>query len=215
MTHLNDFDLRLQGETSLLCNMYTEVKAFRQKLDLFATQLSRDNFPHFPVCEQFNQEANLPFPSKFAHDTISTLKLQFRQRFSDLDAHATDVRILQNPFDSDVELLKPELQMEVIDLQSNDMLKDKYKEVELIEFYKCLPRAQYMHLKNFALGLISVFGTTYLCEKTFSKMKYVKSCYRSALSDEHLESLLVIGTTNFEPQLNKIISGKKQVHTSH
>ena len=215
MTHLNDFNLRLQGKTSLLCNMYTEVKAFRQKLDLFATQLSRNNLPHYPVCEQFNQEANLPFPSKFAHDTISTLKLQFRQRFSDLDAHATDVRILQNPFDSDVELLKPELQMEVIDLQSNDMLKDKYKELELIEFYKCLPRAQYMHLKNFALGLISVFGTTYLCEKTFSKMKYVKSCYRSALSDEHLESLLVIGTTNFEPQLNKIISGKKQVHTSH
>ena len=169
MTHLNDFNLRLQGKTSLLCNMYTEVKAFRQKLDLFATLLSRDNFPHFPVCEQFNQEANLPFPSKFVHDTISTLKLQFRQRFSDLDAHATDVRILQNPFDSDVELLKPELQMEVIDLQSNDMLKDKYKEVELIEFYKCLPRAQYMHLKNFALGLISVFGTTYLCEKTFSR----------------------------------------------
>ena len=38
MTHLNDFNLRLQGKTSLLCNMYTEVKAFRPKLDLFATQ---------------------------------------------------------------------------------------------------------------------------------------------------------------------------------
>ena len=56
---------------------------------------------------------------------------------------------------------------------------------------------------------------TYLCEKTFSKMKYVKSCYRSAYSDEHLESLLVIRTTNLEPQLNKIISGKKQLYTSN
>ena len=195
--------------------MYTEVKAFRQKLDLFWTQLSRENFPHFPFCEKFKQEANLPFPSQFAHDTISSLKLQFEQRFSDLDAHATDIRILQNPFDCEVEVLPPEIQMEVIDLQSNDMLKEKYKEVELIEFYKCLPSGQYRRLKSFALGLISVFGTTYLCEKTFSKMKYIKSCYRSSLSDEHLESLLMIGSTNFEPQLDKIISARNQVNSSH
>jgi len=36
-------------------------------------------------------------------------------------------------------------------------------------------------------------------------MKYVKSCYRSALSDEHLKSVLTIGTTNFEPQLGVIL----------
>jgi len=29
--------------------------------------------------------------------------------------------------------------MEVIDLQASDILKDKFKEENLIEFYKCLP----------------------------------------------------------------------------
>jgi len=33
--HLNDFNLRIQGETSLICDLYSKGKAFRQKLTLF------------------------------------------------------------------------------------------------------------------------------------------------------------------------------------
>ncbi|XP_029647131.1 general transcription factor II-I repeat domain-containing protein 2-like [Octopus sinensis] len=177
--HLNDFNLRIQGETSLICDLYSKVKAFRKKLILF-----------------------------------ETLKQQFEERFSDLDACSSKLRIFENPFNSVIGDLPSELQMEVIDLQSNDILKDKYKEGNLIEFYKCLPSDQFLHLRRFACEFISVFGTTYLCEKTFSKMKYTKSCYRSQLSDEHLNALLVIGTTHFEPQLDKILSEMKQFHVS-
>jgi len=35
-------------------------------------------------------------------------------------------------------------------------------------------------------------------------MKYVKSCYRPTITDEHLKSQLMIGTTNCEPQLDVI-----------
>jgi len=40
--------------------------------------------------------------------------------------------------------------MEVIDLQSQNFLKDKFKDENLIEFYKCLPYDQYVHLRKFA-----------------------------------------------------------------
>ena len=29
--HLNDFNLRMQGETSLICDLYSKEKTFRQK----------------------------------------------------------------------------------------------------------------------------------------------------------------------------------------
>ncbi|KAH1172159.1 hypothetical protein KIL84_007777 [Mauremys mutica] len=103
--------------------------------------------------------------------------------------------------------------MELIDLQSNDLLKDKYKEGNLVEFYKCLPSDQYAHVKNVVCGLMSVFGTTYVHEKTFSMMKYVKSSYRSTLSDGHLQSILMIGNTNFEPQLNAILTNQLGMFT--
>lgn len=38
--------------------------------------------------------------------------------------------------------------------------------------------------------MISLFGSTYrIYEQTFSKMNFVKSKYRSNLSDEHLKSI--------------------------
>lgn len=51
-------------------------------------------------------------------------------------------------------------------------------------------------------GWISI-GYTHLCED-ISKMKFVKSHYRSAITDEHLRSILMTGNTNSEPQLRKM-----------
>ena len=34
---------------------------------------------------------------------------------------------------------------------------------------------------------MALFGSTYLCEQFFSKMGFMKSPYRSVMTDEHLE----------------------------
>jgi hypothetical protein len=104
--------------------------------------------------------------------------------------------------------------MEMIDLQSNDALKIKHREETLVDFYKFLPDIHYPNLKKFAIEYISVFATTYLCEQTFSKMKYIKSKYRSTMTDKHLESILKIGTSNIQPQFDRILAEKHQFHTS-
>lgn len=46
--------------------------------------------------------------------------------------------VFQNPFNCAIEGLLPNLQLEMINLRHNDMLKGKYQEGNLIEFYKCL-----------------------------------------------------------------------------
>ncbi|GFQ71051.1 proteinral transcription factor ii-i repeat domain-containing protein 2a [Trichonephila clavata] len=155
------------------------------------------------------------FSIDFAIETLSALKINFDTRFSDFDAIANQIKIFQNPFDTDIEILAPELQMEMIDLQCSDIIKNKYQNSSLLEFYKSLPLTQFGNLHKFARGLFSVFGTTNFCEKTFSKMKYIKNVYRSKLTDEHLKSLLIIGTSKISPQLQTIVSGKSQLHKSH
>ena len=84
--HLNDFNLPIQGETSLICDLYSKVKAFLQKLTLFESQLGRSCSTHFSRCDKYRQEAATPFPNLFAQDVILALKQQFEERFSDLDA---------------------------------------------------------------------------------------------------------------------------------
>lgn len=68
----------------------------------------------------------------------------------------------------------------------------------------------------FARTMISVFGSTYVCELAFSKMNYIKSKFRSSLTDEPLKSLLMIGATKFEPKWKDILSTNiKQCQASH
>lgn len=77
--------------------------------------------------------------------------------------------------------MPPTIEIETIDYQCIDALKIKYIE-KTVDFYKFLPNTQYIYihlygytnLKQFAIEYISVYATTYLCEQTFSKMKYIK-----------------------------------------
>ncbi|UYV64743.1 EPM2AIP1 [Cordylochernes scorpioides] len=169
--HVNELNLRLQGENQHLPDLYTNIKSFRMKLILFQSQLRSKCFSHFKTCEIFSHTTETEFPIDFAIETLSALKINFDTRFSDFDAIANQIKIFQNPFDADIETLAPELQMEMIDLQCSDIIKNKYENSSLLEFYKSLPLTQFDNLHKFARGLFSVFGTTYLCEKTFSKMK--------------------------------------------
>ncbi|UYV82211.1 EPM2AIP1 [Cordylochernes scorpioides] len=168
--HVNELNLRLQGENQHLPDLYTNIKSFRIKLILFQSQLRSKCFSHFKTCEIFSHTTETEFPIDFAIETLSALKINFDTRFSDFDAIANQIKVFQNPFDADIETLAPELQMEMIDLQCSDIIKNKYENSSLLEFYKSLPLTQFDNLHKFARGLFSVFGTTYLCEKTFFKM---------------------------------------------
>ncbi|XP_064100875.1 general transcription factor II-I repeat domain-containing protein 2-like [Macrobrachium nipponense] len=63
--HLNNLNLGLQGNRKLVSDMFTEVKAFENKLDIFMKQFSDENFIHFPCCKVLqNEKRNTSTASK-------------------------------------------------------------------------------------------------------------------------------------------------------
>ena len=81
--------------------------------------------------------------------------------------------------------------MELIDLQERTDLKDKYVETNLGDFCrKYLDQNKFPNLRKFMASKMALFGSTYLCEQFFSKMGFMKSPYRSVMTDEHLENRL-------------------------
>jgi len=68
-----------------------------------------------PYCDKFRQKVRSPFPRKFAQDSLSDLKLQFQQRFSDLEASKkiNELCVIKD--------LPPNLQMDMTDLQCSNM----------------------------------------------------------------------------------------------
>jgi len=69
---------------------------------------------------------------------------------------------LNNPFNFDYEDVDVELQMEIIDLQSQDILKDSFKASPLLFFAEF--SALFSKIKNIAAKYFSMFGSTYVNE---------------------------------------------------
>ena len=63
-----------------------------------------------------------------------------------------------------------DIQLEFIDLQCNSTMKDVFGYVGLDMFYQYLVPG-YPKLTAMAAKVLSMFGTTYLCEQVFSVMK--------------------------------------------
>ena len=107
------------------------------------------------------------------------------------------------------------IQLELLDLQADNDLKEKFRSVLLMEFYGSLPAAAFPHLRNFAAKLLSLFGSTYICEQAFSCMKINKSKNRSMITDCNLNAVMRITTSKLVPQFKNIIKNCEQLHTSH
>ena len=64
------------------------------------------------------------------------------------------------------------------------------------------------------MRMTTLFGSTYVCEQSFSVMKQVKSKERSLLTDGHLEAIMRIAISNIEPDIEKLTK-QKQCQVSH
>jgi len=69
-------------------------------------------------------------------------------------------------------------------------------------------------LEKNAIWIISLFGSTYVCEKMFSRMKHVKNKIRSSIADGHLEQCMCLATASLEPDIDFPVR-EKQSQVAH
>lgn len=135
----------------------------------------------------------------------------FERRFQDIRKLEQQFKIFATHFSVNVLDIPAELQLEMIDLQNDIELKDKYENrksinhLYILVFHKKFPK-----LLNLAARTLCMFGTTYVCETLFSLMKFTKSRHRSQLSDEHLKACLRLGgTKTIAPRIEKLLTNRK------
>ena len=89
-------------------------------------------------------------------------------------------------------------------------------EMNLDDFYrKYLNQDKFPNLRNFMVSKMALFGSTYLCEQFFSKMGFMKSPYRSVMTDKHLENRFRVPSTSIKIYLSRVVQEKRQLHISH
>nr|XP_040133734.1 general transcription factor II-I repeat domain-containing protein 2B isoform X2 [Ictidomys tridecemlineatus] len=188
--HLNTLNVSLQGHSQVVTQMYDLLRAFLAKLCLWETHLARNNLAHFPTLKLVarHQGDGLNYVPR-----IAELKTEFQKRLSDFERYESELRLFSAPFSTGIESVREELQLEVIDLQCNSALKAKYDEVGVPEFYRHL-WSSYPRYRSHCARVLSMFGSTYVCEQLFSIMKLSKTKHCSQLKGSQWDPVLHVAS---------------------
>ena len=97
------------------------------------------------------------------------------------------MKLLSDLFQVDPTGAAVKYQMELTDIQNDSDLKTAFSEQNLLSFdIGYVSPESYPNLLQDAKNFTALFGSTYCCERLFSKMKNTQRKSRSLLTNEHL-----------------------------
>lgn len=144
---------------------------------------------------------------------FDTVLQDFADRFQDFQKISQTLRLVAFPHLVETESAPLHLQMELIELKSNEQLVTKFKcEENLLDTWKSA--LDYPMLRELARETLVLFGSTYVCESAFSQLKYLKNEYRTRLLDGNLESQLRLMVSHEVPNFASL-SARMQNQGSH
>ena len=180
-------------------------------------QLSTVNTMQFKYMSSYVAKTRIDFVPDFTKyaKICEDLSESFAKRFHDLSNREKHLSLSQRPFAVNVEEIKnAELQLELLDLKSNEVMKDIYQEQSIIQFYSRLEEETYPVLLKNARFWITKFGSTYGCEQGFSVMKLNKFKLRSQLTDGHLDAVMRIANTPLKANFSSLVQNKRLQRSS-
>lgn len=143
------------------------------------------------MCKELKNSTNTKSVLSFAKykSHLELLSTEFQKRFCDFSSFEDPFALFSAPFTFDVAKAEVNIQMELLEMQSDSLLRVKYFEVGIPDFFSYFPE-RFTNLRKFATRILAMFGSTYLCEQLFSFMKSTKTSQRTRLTDYHLSSLI-------------------------
>ena len=104
--------------------------------------------------------------------------------------------------------------MESLELKNDDFLNNKCSEcTDLMEVWKSA--VAYPNLREMARNILVLFGSTYMCDAAFSKMKYLKNIYQSRITDYNWESCLRLMLSTLPIDFKKLAMNTQDHSLNH
>lgn len=133
--HLNMLNKSLQGKGRTALQMLEDVSAFERKMTVFARDVQKGTFSHFPSLRDF-KEAHNHINCEYLQRAIIAMQTAFGQRFSEFRKEKNTLSFPVTPLDIDPSLLnmsaftgvsQPDLEIELADIADKELWVSKFK----------------------------------------------------------------------------------------
>ncbi|XP_078537946.1 zinc finger BED domain-containing protein 5-like [Lissotriton helveticus] len=177
---LNVPNKSLQGNNTNILQLSAKVSAFKKKVILWKSSVSKGDYKCFPSLDQFLQENGMVLKEEL--QTVFVLYLS-QLRFY-LDKYFPEdevelIKLVSNPFYAEIpQHLNNEEAEQLIDVASDLALKVRFQSQSLFEFWYQAGE-EYPMISKRPLRVLIPFATSYLCEAGFSAVAVIKSKYRA------------------------------------
>ncbi|KAF2362458.1 hypothetical protein FHG87_006784 [Trinorchestia longiramus] len=210
---INNLNMKLQGRNTNIIAHSDVIRAFTEKNHLWKRKVQVGNFSSFSHLNELLSETRNIEQYDVTKEVLShlhSLAEEFMHYFPDVSMENSLWTLVQNPFNTDVELLLESLQDEAIDLKCDPGVKKDFETMKLEEFWvKYL--LMYPKVGEEALRVILPFSSPYLCEAGFSAPVVLKTKQRNRLD---VENDLRCALSSFNRRISDLVR-KKQQHPSH
>uniref|UniRef100_A0A672PGZ3 DUF4371 domain-containing protein n=1 Tax=Sinocyclocheilus grahami TaxID=75366 RepID=A0A672PGZ3_SINGR len=185
--HLNKLNLQLQSDEKHVDALLGCVESFKMKLGLYTAQLKDGDFTPFPLLNDACEGVlDIQQRERFVK-TVSQMHEKFISRFSDFLKKIKDLA-------ATFSLSRWALENELMDVQARGHSHTAQQSSSVAEMWRNISG---QNLRLLSSKVLSIFGSTYICERTFSVMTRIKSRFRARLTDCNLQSCPIDGKWNY------------------
>ncbi|XP_058146792.1 EPM2A-interacting protein 1 [Dasypus novemcinctus] len=217
MDHLGELSEELRVSKVFAAAAFDHICTFEVKLNLLQRHIEEENLTHFAafreVVDELKQhlkgDKKIFDPDRY-QVVICRLQKEFERHFKDLRFIKKDLELFSNPFNFKPEYAPISVRMELTKLQSNTNLWNEYRVKDLGQFYAGLSAEIYPIIKGVACKVASLFDSNQICEKAFSYLTRNQHTLSQPLTDEHLQALFRVATTEMEPHWDDLVRGRNE-----
>ncbi|KAI7790040.1 putative zinc finger BED domain-containing protein 5-like [Triplophysa rosa] len=204
-----DMNLSLQGRDTTILKLYDRVGGFLKKAELWKRLCAEGDISCFPQFDSFVVSENIERDTvkTFLDGHLANVISSFKSYFTDVREKSEQLDWVRNPFtlsQSNRVTLPVHLREELLDLSTDRGLQTTFENCSLTEFWVCV-RREHPELGKSGVPKLLPFGSTYLCENSFSAMTQIKTKQRNRLC---LENSLITAVASLPPRMSKILKKK-------
>lgn len=189
---LGELNRKLQGKQKFVWKSYKDINLFKTDLESLIEEFDAEIFETFPNLNENFLETGYIAKQKYI-DWLKLLHSDFDRRFQDFKSIVDLLNFGESIRESSVQVIKEvSVKFDINYEQLRNDFIDYKSQLALVEDDNLKILGQFSALSLALSKVMSIFADSYLCESSFSKMNFILNEFRSRLTQQHLESCLIV-----------------------